>query len=81
VIELGEALPQPSHRAYPDRFPEKGDYERAKERGVEEVLGQVWEWEARCMIAATDAEDYLALLEAPLRDVALATLRRDIDTP
>jgi hypothetical protein len=33
------------------------------------------------MIAATDAEDYLALLEAPLRDVALATLRRDIDTP
>lgn len=81
MIELGDALPDPSHRSYPDRFPEKGDYDRAKERGVEEMLGQVWEWEARCMLAAADAEDYLALLEAPLRDVALATLRRDIDTP
>ena len=45
---------------------------------MEAVLEHTWEWEARCMLAAGSAQGYLALMEAPLHDVAIATIRKQI---
>jgi len=45
---------------------------------VEAILDHTWEWEARCMLAASSAEGYLKLMEAPLGDVAAATIRKQI---